>query len=260
MIQQVGAAAIKQYLFRFAIFTLGAMTMPANAAQLNLLASTAVQTVLEEVLPQRERAGGDKIAVTIASSAGILARLKAGETPDMVILTKEGIDELIKQGKVVAASRAEIASAGLGIAVKRGAPKPDISSVEALKKTLLASTSVAYTATGASGLYFAKLLERMGIAEAMKPKSNVLKSGLAGDAVARGESDIGVQMVSEILAAPGAELVGPLPAEVQSTMVFTAGTLTGSARGAEAHALVQFLATPAVGAVFKAKGLDPVAR
>ncbi len=233
--------------------------MPATAAQLNLLASTAVQTVLDEVLAQHERASGDKVTVTIASSATIMAKLKAGETPDLVILTKEGIDELIKQGKVVADSRAEIASAGLGIAVKRGAPKPDISSVEALKKTLLETKSVAYTATGASGLYFAKLLERLGIAEAMKPKSNVLKSGLAGDVVARGESEIGVQMISEILAAPGAELVGPLPPDVQSTMVFTAGTLTASARGAEAQALVKFLATPAVGAVFKAKGLDPVA-
>lgn len=234
--------------------------MPATAAQLNLLASTAVQTVLDEVLAQHERASGDKVTVTIASSATIMAKLKAGETPDLVILTKEGIDELIKQGKVVADSRAEIASAGLGIAVKRGAPKPDISSVEALKKTLLETKSVAYTATGASGLYFAKLLERLGIAEAMKPKSNVLKSGLAGDVVARGESEIGVQMISEILAAPGAELVGPLPPDVQSTMVFTAGTLTASARGAEAQALVKFLATPAVGAVFKAKGLDPVSR
>lgn len=234
--------------------------MPATAAQLNLLASTAVQTVLDEVLAQHERASGDKVAVTIASSATIMAKLKAGETPDLVILTKEGIDELIKQGKVVADSRAEIASAGLGIAVKRGAPKPDISSVEALKKTLLETKSVAYTATGASGLYFAKLLERLGIAEAMKPKSNVLQSGLAGDVVARGESEIGVQMISEILAAPGAELVGPLPPDVQSTMVFTAGTLTASARGAEAQALVKFLATPAVGAVFKAKGLDPVSR
>jgi molybdate transport system substrate-binding protein len=174
-----------------------------------------------------------------------------------VILTKEGIDELIKQGSVAAASRAEIASAGLGIAVKRGAPKPDISTVDALKRTLLNAKSVAYTASGASGLYFAKLLERLGIAETMKPKSNVLTSGLAGDVVGRGESELGVQMISEILAAPTAELVGPLPPEVQSTMVFTAGTLSGSARGTEAKALVHFLGTPAVGQVFKAKGLDP---
>ena len=252
--------SFKYWIPVFAGMTLltGVMTMPATAAQLNLLSSTAVQTVLEEVLAQHELASGDKIAVTIASSASIMAKLKAGETPDMVILTREGIDELIKQGKVVANSRAEIASAGLGIAVKRGAPKPDISSVDALKKTLLSSRSVAYTATGASGLYFVKLLERLGIAETMKPKSNVLTSGLAGDAVARDESDLGVQMISEILAAPGAELVGPLPAEVQSTMVFTAGTLSGSARGAEAAALVKFLNTPAVAQVFKAKGLDPV--
>lgn len=231
--------------------------MPATAASFNLLASTAVQTVLEEVLPQYERASGNQVKVTIASSAGIMSKLKAGETPDMVILTREGIDELIAQGKVAAGSRAELASAGLGIAVKRGAAKPDISSTAALKQTLLNAKSVAYTATGASGLYFARLLERLGIAEAMKPKSNILKSGLAGDAVARGESDIGVQMISEILAAPGAELVGPLPAEIQSTMVFTAGTLVTSARTAETRSLADYLATPAVGAVFKAKGLDP---
>jgi molybdate transport system substrate-binding protein len=233
------------------------MTTPATAAQLNLLASTAVQTVLEEVLAQHERASGDKIAVTIASTAAIMARLKAGETPDMVVVTREGIETLIQEGKVVADSRAELASAGLGIAVKRGAPKPDISTVDALKRTLLATKSVAYTASGASGQYFAKLLERLGIAEEMKPKSNILKSGLAGDVVARGESELAVQMMSEILAVPAAELVGPLPAEVQSNMVFTAGTLTGSPRGSEARALVNYLRTPAVGAVFKAKGLDP---
>lgn len=237
-----------------------AIATPGNAAELKLLASTAVKTVLDEVLAQHARTSGDKITVTIASSAVIMQKLRAGEMPDMVILTKEGIAELIKDGKVTADSRAELASAGLGIAVKRGAPKPDISNVDALKKTLLASKSVAYTASGASGLYFAQLLERLGIADAMKPKSNVLKSGLAGDAVGRGESDIGVQMISEILAAPSAELVGPLPPEVQSTMVFTAGTLAQSARSSEAKALVAYFRTPAVAQVFKDKGLDPIAR
>ena len=241
------------------IIALGTFNMatPATAAQLNLLASTAVQTVLEEVLAQHERASGDKIAVTIASTAAIMARLKAGETADMVVVTREGIETLLQDGKVVADSRAELASAGLGIAVKRGAPKPDISTVDALKRTLLATKSVTYTASGASGQYFAKLLERLGIAEEMKPKSNILKSGLAGDVVARGESELAVQMMSEILAVPAAELVGPLPAEVQSTMMFTAGTLAVSARGSEARALVNYLRNPAVGAVFKAKGLDP---
>jgi len=250
---------MRKTFLQLTIIALGTLTMttPATATQLNLLASTAVQTVLEEVLAQHERASGDKIAVTIASTAAIMARLKAGETPDMVVVTREGIETLIQEGKVVADSRAELASAGLGIAVKRGAPKPDISTVDALKRTLLATKSVAYTASGASGQYFAKLLERLGIAEEMKPKSNILKSGLAGDVVARGESELAVQMMSEILAVPAAELVGPLPAEVQSNMVFTAGTLAGSTRGSEARALVNYLRTPAVGAVFKAKGLDP---
>jgi len=250
---------MRKTFLQLTIIALGTLTMttPATATQLNLLASTAVQTVLEEVLAQHERASGDKIAVTIASTAAIMARLKAGETPDMVVVTREGIETLIQEGKVVADSRAELASAGLGIAVKRGAPKPDISTVDALKRTLLATKSVAYTASGASGQYFAKLLERLGIAEEMKPKSNILKSGLAGDVVARGESELAVQMMSEILAVPAAELVGPLPAEVQSTMMFTAGTLAVSARGSEARALVNYLRTPAVGVVFKAKGLDP---
>jgi molybdate transport system substrate-binding protein len=237
-----------------------AMALQVNAAEFKLLSSTAVKTVLDEVIPEFERASGDKVTVTIASSAAIMNRLKAGETPDMVILTKEGIDELIKQGRVAAASRADIASAGLGIAIRRGTPKPDISTVEALKRTLLNAKSIAYTASGASGLYFAQLLERLGIAEAMKPKSKILKTGLAGDVVARGDSELGVQMISEILAVPAAELVGPLPPEVQSNMVFTAGTLSGSSHGAEAKALVRFLGTPEVGQVFKAKGLDPAAR
>ena len=215
--------------------------------------------MLDEAVPQFERASGGKVAMTIASSAAIMTSLKSGAAPDMVILTREGVDELVKQGRVVADTCADLASAGLGVAVKRGAPKPDISSTAALKRTLLDAKSVAYTANGASGLYFAQLLERLGIAEAMKPKSNILKSGLAGDVVGRGESELGVQMISEILAAPTAELVGPLPPEVQSTMMFTAGTLSNSSRGAEAQALVKFLHTPAVGQVFKIKGLDPAA-
>lgn len=249
-----------------AIRILGAITMAlnahmaANAAELKLLASTAVKPVLEEVIPQYERAGGGKVTVAIASSAAIMARVKAGETPDMVILTREGIDELIKQGKVAADSRADIAAAGLGIAVKRGAPKPDISTVDAFKRTLLDAKSITYTASGASGLYFAQLLQRLGIAEAMKPKTLVLKSGSTGEAVARGEAELAVQMVSELLAAHEADFVGPLPAEIQSNMIFTAGTLTGSARGAEAKALLNYLATTAVGAVFKAKGLEPSSR
>ena len=239
---------------------MGAMKMPANAAELKLLASTAVKTVLEEVIPQYERAGGDRIAVSIASSAAIMARVKAGETPDMVILTREGINELVALGKVVADSCAPVAAAGLGIAVRRGAPKPDISTADALKRTLLAAKSIAYTASGASGLYFARLLEHMGIAEAIKPKAVVLKSGSTGEAVARGEAELAVQMVSELLAAHAADFVGPLPPEVQNDMIFTAGTLTGSVRGAEATALVKFLNSAAVGAVFKAKGLEPAIR
>ena len=247
-------------LIPFALLT-GALMMnvTAVAADLKLLASTAVKTVLDEVIAPYEKTSGHRIDIVIGSSAAIMAKLKAGETPDMVILTAEGIDELIAQGKVERASRSEIAKAGLGLAVKRGAAKPDIATVDAFKRTLLDAQSIVYTQSGASGLYFAKLLERLGIAEAMKPKAIVLKSGLAGDVVARGEAELGVQMVSEILAVPAAELVGPFPAEIQNNMVFTAGTLAGSANAATARALADYLRTPAVGTVFKAKGLEPAA-
>ena len=233
---------------------------PASAPPFALLASTAVKPVIEEVLPAFERTGTTRVAVSIASSAAILARVKAGETPDMVILTQEGIDELVALGKVVADSRTPVAATGLGLAVRRGAPRPDISTTEAFKRTLLAAPSVAYTANGASGRYFAQLLHRLGIADAMQRTAVVLASGSTGAAIARGDADMGVQMVSELLAAPVVDYVGPLPPELQNTMTFTAGRLTGSLRGAAISALLDFLATPAVGDVFKAKGLEPARR
>jgi molybdate transport system substrate-binding protein len=233
---------------------------PTAAAPFTLLASTAVKPVLEAMLPEYERSGAARLDVSIASSAAILARVKAGETPDMVILTREGIDELTALGKIVPDSRKPVAAAGLGIAVRHGAPRPDISTTDALVRTLLAARSVAYTANGASGRYFAQLLHRLGIAQAMQKTAVVLQRGSTGQAVARGEAELAVQMVSELLAAPAVDYVGPLPPEVQNNMMFTAGSLTGSARGAEARALLDYLATPAVGAVFRAKGLEPATR
>lgn len=232
----------------------------AHAAEIKVLSSTAVSTVLREVVPDFERTSGHKVSISYSSSNKIMGRIKNGETADLVILSRPGIDELIKQGKVVPGSSVDLASAGLGVAVRAGAPKPDISSVEAFKRTLLDAKSVVYTATGASGVYFASLIERLGIAGPVKAKARVLSSGLVGNVIAKGEAELGVQMISEIMAVPEVDLVGPLPPELQNIIVFSAGVFAGAKQPEAARALIKFLSTAAAAPIFKAKGLEPAAR
>ena len=231
----------------------------AHGAEIKVLSSTSMSTVMPEVIPQFERASGNKVSVSYNSSNMILDRLKKGEAADIVILTGPVIDELTKQGKVVPGSRVDIASTGLGVAIRAGAPKPDISSTDAFKRTLLNAESVAYTATGASGVYFAGLIERLGITELMKTKSRVISSGLVGNIVAKGEAELGVQMISEIMAVPEVDLVGPLPRELQSISLVSAGILADAKQPEAARALIKFLSTSTLAPIFKAKGLEPLA-
>ena len=227
----------------------------AGAAEIKLSSSNAVKTVLEELVPQFEKATEHKVKITLGTAAGLKASIEKGEAFDVAILTGAGIDGLIKDGKVAAGSRADIARSGIGVAVKKGAPKPDISTTEAFKRTLLAAKSVGYVEQGASGIYLKALFERLGIADTLKPKLiALLASNPAAKAVANGEAEIGMTQISEILPYAGAELVGPLPAEIQLTTVFTAGAAKD---GGPAQALIAFLRTPAAAAVIKAKGLDP---
>jgi len=186
-----------------------------------------------------------------------MKRLSDGEAYDLLIMSKQSIDELAQTGKVVPGSRTDIAKSGVGVAVGKGAPKPDISSVDALKKTLLAAKSIGYS-TGPSGVYVVTMFQKMGIADAIKGKLKQTPTGVfVGSIIANGEAEIGFQQVSELTFFPGIDYVGPLPAEVQLITVFSAGLRAGAKEVDAAKALVSFITAPAAAAVFKKHALDP---
>lgn len=232
-------------------------TASVSAAEIKVLASNGVREALVELAPAFERETGNKLVITFGLAAALKRQIEAGEAFDLAILTSAGIDDLAKQGKVDAASRASIARSGVGIGIKKGAPRPDIGTADAFKRTLLSAKSISWAKEGASGIYFASLLERMGIAEQMHPKVVLAPSGaMVGKLVAGGEVQFGVILVNELMAAPGVEVLGPLPAELQNYTVFHAGVGAGSKDSSAAKALIKFLTTPSAGAVFKAKGQE----
>lgn len=237
----------------FAMLISGAL---AQAAEIKVLSTVAVKAVVEELGPQFERQTGHKLAVTFGVANTMKRQIEAGERFDVAIMTAPVADDLIKQGKIVAATRTDLARGGIGIAVRAGTLKPDIGSVEALKRALLAAESIAYSKEGWSGLYFAGLVERLGIAEAMKPKTRYGAANV-GEMVATGEAQMGVQLINELMAVPGLELVGPLPAEVQNHVILTAGVGAQAADPAAAEAFVRFLSAPAAAPLIRSKGLEP---
>jgi molybdate transport system substrate-binding protein len=186
--------------------------------------------------------------------------IEGGVAFDMAVLTPQAIDELIKEGRVVVGSRADLAKVGVGVVVKSGAPRPDISSVNAFKKTLLAAKSVAYIdpqAGGSSGIYVARLLDRLGIAAEIKPKAVLIHGGAVAEHVVNGEAEIGIHQISEILPVKGATLVGPLPEEIQNYTIYSAG-ISANARDANAvKALISSFRTPTATAAMKDKGMSP---
>ena len=232
-------------------------TASIRAAEIKVFASNGVREALLELAPGFERATGNKLVITFGLAAALKRQIEGGEAFDLAILTSAGIDDLAKQGKVDAGSRTPIARSGVGIGIKKGAPRPDIRTPGALKRTLLAAKSITWAKEGASGIYFASLLERIGIADQIKPKAVVAASGAeVGKLVAGGKVELGVILVNELMAAPGVELLGPLPGELQNYTVFHAGVGVGSKDSSAAKALIKFLTTPAAGAVFKKKGQE----
>jgi molybdate transport system substrate-binding protein len=227
-----------------------ALATPAQAAEIKVLSSNAVKTVLEELGPQFEKSSGHKIAITWGTAAALKTDIEKGAAVDLAILTDAGIDDLIKQGKL--ASRTALARSGIAVAIRKGAPKPDLGSADAFKKLLLSAKSIAYVEAGASGIYLKGVFERLGIAEQIKDKLKSVKA--AGVAVADGEAEIGFTQVSEILPYAGAEVGGMLPPDIQS---FTAFSLGIGKDSEPAQSLASFLTTPAAAAVVKAKGLEP---
>jgi molybdate transport system substrate-binding protein len=213
---------------------------------------------------QFEEQTGHKLAITYGTTGSIVKRIMGGEAADLVIATAPAVQNLVKSGKAIPGSNLSIASTGIGIAVRAGTPKPDVSSVETFKNSLLAAMSVAYSdpADGAaSGIHFAKVLQRLGIADQMKPKSKLVGGGgNVGEVVAKGKAEIAVQMTSELLPVAGITYVGPLPAELQDMTIFAAGICTNTTQRDAAKALIEFLSSPAMEPKLKATGLEPVLR
>lgn len=228
----------------------------ARAAEITVLCSTAMKEVMLELIPTFERTSGHKLAISYESSNAILEKIKGGASADLVILTAETIADLARRGNVTAGSRVDLARSGVGLAVRSGAPKPDIGSVQALKTSLLAAKSIAYTKIGASGVHFAGVMKRLGIAEQMKSRT-VLVTGSVGEVVAKGEAEIGVQQISELLPVAGIEIIGPLPGDLQKITVFSAGLYATAKEPEAAKALVRFLSAEAAVPVIRKKGMEP---
>jgi molybdate transport system substrate-binding protein len=237
----------------------------AEAAELKVLSAIGMQLVMEDLGPKFERATGHKLAITFATLGATVKRVQGGEIADVVIIPQQAIDGFVKDGKAVAGNVTVLARAGIVVAVRKGVPKPDISSPDALKRTLLAAKSISYVdpaSGGASGIHFAKVLERLGIANEMPSKTvfpNPKTPAAVGVVVANGEAEIGVHIVQEVISVAGIEIVGPLPGDLQYTIVFAAAIMGGTESAEAAKALVDFLRTPEAAAVIKAKGMEPAA-
>jgi molybdate transport system substrate-binding protein len=240
---------------------LAAVAQHAKAADITVISGGAFKQVLNALAAQYEKETGNKLDITYQTVGQHVQLIRSGaEQFDVAVLTPEAIEGLAKDGKVVAGSRADLAKTGIGVMVKQGAPLPDISSVEAFKRTLLAAKSVAYidpAAGGSSGIYVGKLLERLGIAEEVNAKAKLIHGGAVADHIVDGEAEIGIHQISEILAVKGAVLVGPLPAEVQNFTVYAAGVGTAARDDALANALVKFLTGSHALPIIKAKGMEP---
>jgi len=224
---------------------------------MKLFVSNSMRGVMDELLPKFERATGHKVEVSYDPAKIMMERIRNGEAADLVILGGSAIEDLEKAGKIAAGSRRVISSCGVGVAVKAGAPKPDIGTVDAFKRALLAAKSVAYTEHGASGIYFSGLIEKLGIAGEIKAKAARQAGGLVGEIVAAGKAELAVQQVPELLVVKGVDLVGPLPKEIQQTTVSSAGIFASSKAPQEARALLDFLTTQDAKRVMKAKGHEP---
>lgn len=233
----------------------------ASAAELKVFSTIGVHSAFEELAPQFEKATGNKLIISWATAAILLKRVEAGETADLYILTKQSLDALSKEAKVAPGSEETFASSRMAVVVKHGAMKPDISTPEAYKKALLAAKGIAYSnpaAGGASGVFFAKTLERMGIADQVKDKTHFPPpSGNAANLVVSGEAELAIQEEPEVMSVTGVDIVGPPPGDLNNITLFSAGVSTQAKEPNAAKALIKFLKTPEAVAVFKRRGLKP---
>jgi molybdate transport system substrate-binding protein len=231
----------------------------ASAVEIKLLTAGAMRTVVVALLPDFEKRTGNKVTFDNATAGNLAKRINEGEAFDVALITPAVVDDLANNGKIVAGTRVDIAKVGMGVVVKEGAAPPDIGTVDAFKRMLVAAKSVAYidpASGGSSGIYFDKLLDRLGIADQVRPKAKLKQGGYVAELIASGEAEIGVHQISEIVPVKGVVLIGPLPAEIQNATVYSAGAGTGAQDASAARALIEFLAGPASDAVLKEKGME----
>lgn len=230
---------------------------PAGAAELKIFGSRVTKMVIGDVGPGFEQASGHKLTVLTDVAAVMKRRIEQGEPFDLAVLVNFQADELIKKGKLVADSRADVMRSGIGVAVRRGAPKPDISTVAAFRQTLLAAKSITYLKEGASTLHLVKVFAQLGITDALEPKTIKPATEAVSEMVAAGEVEIGIIVIPNILSVPGAELVGPLPAEIQSYITFTAAVSPDSPNQQAARDVIKLMKSPAGVQSIKQKGMEP---
>jgi molybdate transport system substrate-binding protein len=229
----------------------------ADAAEITILCSNGLKAVMEELVPQFERATKHRVAIKYGLAAALKRQIDAGERFDVAVLTPPLVDELIKTGKIAGESRTVIARAGMGLAIRAGAAKPDVRTTDALTRTLTGSRSIAYAREGAAGVFFAGLIDRLGLADRLKPKLTPLTTGAeVGAAVARGDVELGVLPISEILPVKGVELLGPFPADIQGYAVMVAGVGSTATQTAAAKELIAFLMAPSALPVIRQKGME----
>jgi molybdate transport system substrate-binding protein len=240
------------------LLSLFALRTPAQTPDLHVMISDGMKTVVEELTPQIEHATGRKLAAQFNSSKNLRDKIQAGEPFDAAILTSDVLDDLIKQGKIAPAGRAEISRTGMGVGVRAGAPKPDISTPEGLKRTFLAAKSISFNPTGASAAPTYNIFARLGITDAVKPRLILdAEAGRPQMNVAGGKAELVISLIPEIKFFPGVDLVGPIPSDLQSYINFAAGIATNAQDKEGAKKLIEFITGPAVVPVLKAKGMEP---
>jgi molybdate transport system substrate-binding protein len=224
---------------------------------LRVLSTLALKGAVHGLAGQYQAAGGGRIDAEFAPTLALLDRLRAGEAADVVILTREGLDEVVREGRVVAESCVDLARSFVGVAVKAGAEHPDIATEATLRAALLAARAVAYSRLGASGILFAKLIEQLGIASEINARAVIIPQGFTAERLVTGEADLAVQQISELKQVGGIEVVGPIPRELQTSAVFSAGRMAATSKPAEVDRLLRFLASPEVAPALRESGLEP---
>lgn len=232
---------------------------PASAAEIKVLSAGAFKQVVVALAPGFEKQTGHKVTIDNGTAGQLKKRIEGGEAFDVAVITPAVVDALTAAGKLAAGSKTPLASVGVGVMVKVGTPQPDISTVDAFKKALLAAKTVAYidpASGGSSGIYLDKLFEKMGIADQIRPKAKLKKGGHVADLIVSGEAELGIHQISEIVPEKEVVLIGPLPKEIQNTTTYAAGLSVSTKDKAAAEALIKYLSGPDAAAVLKSKGMD----